>query len=68
MQISDSHIQLDYQIGKVINCNIPLCYRNSPDELSFKNNKNHKCEEIGYSPESGTVWKCDGNLEVLKSL
>ena len=25
-QITDSHIQLDYQIGKVINCNIPLPY------------------------------------------
>ena len=68
VQISDSHIQLDYQIGKVINCNIPLCCRDTPEELGFKNNKNHKGEEIRYSLKYGSVGKCDGNLEVLKSL
>ena len=67
-QITDSHIQLDYQIGKVINCNIPLCCRDTPEELGFKNNKNHKGEDIKYSLKYGAVGKCDGNLEVLKSL
>ena len=66
-QITDTHLQLDYQIGKVINCNIPLCCRNTPEELGFKNNKNHKNEEIKYSLKYGASGKCDSNLEVLKS-
>ena len=67
-QITDSHIQLDYQEGKVINCNIPLCCRDTPEQLGFKHNKNHKGQEIKYSLKYGAVGKCDGNLEVLKSL
>ena len=68
VQITDTHIQLDYQIGKVINCNIPLCCRDTPEELGFKNNKNHEGKEIKYSLKYGAVGKCDGNIEVLKSL
>ena len=68
VQITDSHIQLDYQIGKVINCNIPLCCRDTPEELGFKNNKNHEGKEIKYSLKYGSVGKCDGTIEVLKSL
>ena len=67
-QITDTHMQLDYQIGKVINCNIPLCCRDTPEQLGFKNNKNHLGEELRYSLKYGAVGKCDGNLEVLKSL
>ena len=66
-QITDTHLQLDYQIGKVINCNIPLCCRNTPEELGFKNNKNHKGEDIKYSLKYGASGKCDSNLEVLNS-
>ena len=68
VQITDTHVQLDYQIGKVINCNIPLCCRDTPEELGFKNNVNHKGKEIKYSLKYGAAGKCDGNLEVLKSL
>ena len=68
VQITDTHIQLDYQIGKVINCNIPLCCRDTPEELGFKNNLNHEGKEIKYSLKYGAAGKCDGNLEVLKSL
>ena len=68
VQITDTHIQLDYKEGKVINCNIPLCCRDTPEELGFKNNKNHKGKDIRYSLKYGAVGKCDGNLEVLKSL
>ena len=67
-QITDSHIQLDYQIGKVINCNIPLCCRDTPEQLGFKNNKNHEGKEIRYSLKYGAAGKCDGNIEVLKSV
>ena len=68
VQITDTHIQLDYQVGKVINCNIPLCCRDTPEELGFKNNLNHEGKEIKYSLKYGAAGKCDGNLEVLKSL
>ena len=68
VQITDTHIQLDYQIGKVINCNIPLCCRDTPEELGYKNNVNHEGKEIKYSQKYGAAGKCDGNLEVLKSL
>ena len=68
VQITDTHIQLDYQEGKVINCNIPLCCRDTPEQLGFKDNKNHKGKDIQYSLKYGAVGKCDGNLEVLKSL
>ena len=37
IQLTDTHLQLDYQEGKVINCNIPLCCRNTPEELGYKN-------------------------------
>ena len=68
VQITDTHMQLDYQIGKVINCNIPLCCRDTPEELGFKNNKNHEGKDIRYSLKYGAAGKCDMNLEVLKSL
>ena len=42
IQVTDIHLQLDYKENKVINCNIPLCCRDSPEELGYKNNKNHK--------------------------
>ena len=66
-QITDTHLQLDYQEGKVINCNIPLCCRNTPEEIGFKNNKNHKNEDIRYSLKYGASGKCDSNIEVLKA-
>ena len=67
VQVTDIHLQLDYKEGKVSNCNIPLCCRNTPEELGFKNNKNHKGEEIKYSKKYGTVGNCDGNIEVVKA-
>ena len=67
IQISDTHLQLDYQEGKVVNCNIPLCCRNTPEELGFKDNKNHKGEEIKFSKKYGSSGKCDCNLETLKA-
>ena len=68
VQITDTHIQLDYQVGKVINCNIPLCCRDTPEELGFKNNVNHEGKEIRYSLKYGAVGNCDGTLEVLRSV
>ena len=67
IQLTDTHLQLDYQTGKVVNCNIPLCCRNTPEELGFKNNKNHKGEELLFSKKYGAAGKCDTSLEVLKS-
>ena len=67
IQVTDIHLQLDYKENKVINCNIPLCCRDSPEELGYKNNKNHKGEEILYSKKYGAVGKCDGNIEVVKA-
>ena len=66
IQLADTHLQLDYQVGKVINCNIPLCCRNTPEELGFKNNKNHKGEELLFSKKYGAAGKCDTNLETLR--
>ena len=67
IQLTDTHLQLDYQEGKVINCNIPLCCRNTPEELGYKNNKNHKGEELLFSKKYGAAGKCDANLEALKA-
>ena len=67
IQISDTHLQLDYKEGKVVNCNIPLCCRNTPEELGFKNNKNHKGEELKFSKKYGSSGKCDANLETLRA-
>lgn len=67
IQLTDTHLQLDYKEGKVINCNIPLCCRETPEELGFKNNKNHKGEELKFSKKYGSVGKCDANLETLKA-
>ena len=67
IQLTDTHLQLDYQEGKVINCNIPLCCRNTPEELGYKNNKNHKGEELRFSKKYGAAGKCDANLEALKA-
>ena len=67
VQLTDTHLQLDYQEGKVINCNIPLCCRNTPEELGFKNNKNHKGDELIFSKKYGAAGKCDANLEVLRA-
>ena len=67
IQLSDTHLQLDYQEGKVVNCNIPLCCRNTPEELGFKNNKNHKGQDLLFSTKYGQAGKCDANLEELKA-
>jgi hypothetical protein len=67
IQVTDIHLQLNYKVGKVSNCNIPLCCYNTPEELGFKNNKNHKGEEIKYSQKYGSTGKCDGNIEVVKA-
>lgn len=67
IQVTDIHLQLNYKEGKVSNCNIPLCCYNTPEELGFKNNKNHKGEEIKYSQKYGSTGKCDGNVEVVKA-
>ena len=67
IQITDSHLQLDYQENKVINCNIPLCCRNTPEELGFKNNKNHKGEELKFSKKYGAAGKCDANIEIIRA-
>ena len=67
IQITDTHLQLDYQENKVINCNIPLCCRNTPEELGFKNNKNHKGEELKFSKKYGAAGKCDANIEIVKA-
>ena len=67
IQITDTHLQLDYQENKVINCNIPLCCRNTPEELGFKNNKNHKGQELKFSKKYGAAGKCDANLEALRA-
>ena len=60
-------MQIYKEINPVINCNIPLCCRDTPEELGFKNNKNHKGEEIKYSQKYGSTGKCDGNVEVVKA-
>jgi hypothetical protein len=65
--LTDTHLQLDYKEGKVINCNIPLCCRDTPEELGFKNNKNHKGEELKYSKKYGAAGKCDANIETLRA-
>ena len=67
IQLTDTHLQLDYKEGKVINCNIPLCCRDTPEELGFKNNKNHKGEELQFSKKYGAAGKCDANLEALRA-
>ena len=67
IQLTDTHLQLDYKEGKVINCNIPLCCRDTPEELGFKNNKNHKGEELKYSKKYGAAGKCDANIETLRA-
>ena len=67
VQLADTHLQIDYQEGKVVNCNIPLCCRNTPEELGFKDNKNHKGEELKFSKKYGSSGKCDANLETLKA-
>ena len=67
VQLADTHLQIDYKEGKVVNCNIPLCCRNTPEELGFKDNKNHKGEELKFSKKYGAAGKCDANLETLKA-
>lgn len=67
IQITDIHLQLDYKEGSVSNCGIPLCCRNTPNELGWIHGKTNNGKKLKICGKYGSTGNCDGNLETLKS-
>ena len=60
LQISDIHLDMEYEEGTVVNCNLPLCCRKLGDDDTVPENP----ILAGFY---GTTGKCDANIETVKA-
>ena len=62
LQITDIHLDLNYKENTIINCDIPLCCHDYPE-----NEKKEKKIEYKLSGLYGSIGKCDANIETVKA-
>ena len=60
LQVSDIHLDMEYEEGTVVNCNLPLCCRKLGDDDTVPENP----ILAGFY---GTTGKCDANIETVKA-
>lgn len=65
VQIADIHLEEEYKEGTVSNCGIPLCCRQTPEELGWTNGTTPNGEPIKLAGKFGSTGDCDASIEMV---
>ena len=60
LQVTDIHLDMEYEEGSVANCNLPLCCRKLDDDALVH-------LKIIRAGKYGTIGHCDSNIETVKA-
>ena len=60
LQVTDIHLDMEYEVGSVANCNLPLCCRKLDDDALVH-------LKIIRAGKYGTIAHCDANIETVKA-